>query len=232
MKIAGIDNSMNSAGLVKFELDEKFDIIDYNYYVIKCNPYKKSDDKKTYNEEVKNGVIYLKPFVDNMDRFIRKGEFICDLVKDCEYVSLEDYSFGSVSSSLTNISENTGYLKILLYKAGIKLRKIEAKNNKKFFTKNGNADKVAMIAKYIEDGNFLNIDTNLKEFDYINAPKQECLNDIVDAYSLCEFLRTEIKLRHGLLNLKELPLSQIELFNKVRKDSGTNILDTEFTFKK
>lgn len=215
--------------MVIFEIDDNFEIIKKKYYVIKCEKFKKSDLKKKYDEVVKDGIINLKYFIDDCDRIIRKNDFIANLLKDCEYVAIEGYSFGSQSSNLTKISENTGYLKMNLYKTGCKIRIYDITSNKKHFSSTGGADKDKMIDRYLELGNPLNIDLSLKEFDRKSA--SNCLNDIVDAYAICDFLLTELKLRHGLILLKDLPQHKIECYNKIRKDSNEGLLTTPFINK-
>jgi hypothetical protein len=56
------------------------------------------------------------------------------------------------------------------------------------------------------------------------SPKE----DIVDAFFITELLQMELKLRKGLIQLKDLTEKQIQIFNRTTKGNPTNILATDF----
>ena len=56
--------------------------------------------------------------------------------------------------------------------------------------------------------------------------------DIIDAYFILKLLQAELKLRHGLIELKSLSVKQIQAFNRVTKANPTNLLDRDFIEKK
>jgi len=213
MKICGVDNSMSSPAIVIFDLDENLEIKSYDYISL----------IKTKKQHIENHIFPLMEYTSECQRIVEKNEFIVnELVKrNVEYVALEDYAFASVGMQY-GIGENTGFLKCCLYKNGIKIRKYEPTTIKMFFTGVGNAKKDVMMNTYKEDyKNVLELPDKI-----INTEKP--LEDISDAFAICSLLHLELKLRKGLISLKELPESKIRVFNKVRKDTNTNLLDTNF----
>ena len=53
-------------------------------------------------------------------------------------------------------------------------------------------------------------------------------SDIVDAFALCEYLRMELKLRAGIVQLHELQKYQIECFNTISKECPQGMLVEPF----
>ena len=54
---------------------------------------------------------------------------------------------------------------------------------------------------------------------------------LLTGYSLCEYLRMELKLRAGIIQLHQLPKHQIECFNIVTKECPTGMLTAPFITK-
>jgi Holliday junction resolvasome RuvABC endonuclease subunit len=231
LKIAGIDNSLSCPAVTIFELDESdnLKIAKMESFIVLCEKSKgtKKEILTNYDELQKSNIVTLKPFTNEYDRMNRKNKYIAERVKECQYIAIEDYSFAS-KGLVTKIAENTGILKSKLYDSGCQLRTYEPTSIKMFYTGNGSADKNLMIAEYIESGNVLGIDTTLKQFS-INDKSN--LNDIVDSYAIATLLHTELLLRNGLKQINSLSIKQIQVFNKIHKDTKTNLLDTDFIHK-
>ena len=233
MKIAGIDNSLSCPAVTIFEIDdETYNIVKKECFIVICEESKgtKKELNTIFDEVQKNNTVILKPFTNEYDRMNRKNKYIANRVKDCEYVAIEDYSYAS-KGLVTKIAENTGILKSYLYDSGSKLRTYEPTTIKMFFCGNGSANKMLMINEYLEneeENNPLNLDLKLKQFEITEKSK---LNDVVDSYAIAKLLHTELLLRKGLIEIKSLNLKQIQVFNKIHKDTKTNILDTDFIYK-
>ncbi len=231
LKIAGIDNSLSCPAVTIFELDESdnLKITKMESFIALCEKSKgtKKEILTNYDELQKSNIVTLKPFTNEYDRMNRKNKYIAERVKECQYIAIEDYSFAR-KGLVTKIAENTGILKSKLYDIGCQLRTYEPTSIKMFYTGNGSADKNLMIAEYIESGNVLGIDTTLKQFS-INDKSN--LNDIVDSYAIATLLHTELLLRNGLKQINSLSIKQIQVFNKIHKDTKTNLLDTDFIYK-
>ena len=213
MVLAGLDNSMSSPAVTIFNLDENLNIISTDYISI----------FKTKKQHIENHIFPMPDFENECQRITEKNDFLVnELVKrKVEYIAIEDYSFAS-TGQVYGIGENTGYLKCLLYKNNIKIRKYDPNSIKMAFTGKGNASKTEMMETYkFEYNNLLNLPEKIISTD-------KPLEDITDSFAICSLLHLEMKLRKGLISLKELPESKIRVFNKVRKDLKTNLLDTEF----
>jgi len=53
-------------------------------------------------------------------------------------------------------------------------------------------------------------------------------DNIIDAWWIAKLLLTELRLRRGLVMLKDLSEDAIKIFNRVTKSNPTNILATDF----
>jgi hypothetical protein len=239
MKIAGIDNSLNSPAITIFELDEENDckVLAKEYYNIICDKPKKKDPDDYYKD--KDNIITLRGYKDFYDRIGRKNVMIVDLLTDCEYVAIEDYSFSSVGSTY-QIGENSGLLKYMLYLDDKSIRYYDPNSIKMFFSNNGSSNKYQMFEKYMQLNNPLNLSEKLLTIgleaveEFKRTGKKKSFNpveDIVDSYAICDLLYTEIRLRKGLIEMKSLSEKQIQVFNKIHKDTKTNILNTDFIQK-
>lgn len=160
---------------------------------------------------------------------------MCDAIlkhcKDCEYVAIEDYAYGKAGSQglIFNLAEFEGNIKISLFNDGKKLRTYSVNQIKKFFTAYGLSDKISMYQAYVKyTGTKPNFDV-LPVVD--NGHGVSPTSDLVDAFAICEYLRTELKLRAGVELLKNLPKYQIECFNAITKEHPTGLLTADFTEK-
>ena len=68
---------------------------------------------------------------------------------------------------------------------------------------------------------------NLKYLNQYGSPKE----DIVDANYICLLLQMELKLRKGIIQLKDLTEKQIQIFNRTTKAQKTNLLAIDFIEK-
>ncbi len=221
IKMAGIDNSKNSPGVVKFTIDNDFKIIDQDYLGLVINPNKKPKQLNDKCLVLEN----FKKFLNDYDKINFMSSNIIEFVNDCEYVAFEDYAY-SGSGSVFDIAESTGVLKYLLYNRNIPLRFYAPTLIKMFGTTNGGADKTLVINKYKELGNPLNLPENhLKEKDHP-------FEDIVDAYFITKLLYTELAIRKGFIKLHELNEQQIRPFNHISDSSKVNLLSLDFIQKK
>lgn len=137
MKLAAIDNSITSPAVVIVELDESLEIVGYDYINF-CD---------TQKYQVPGHVYPIPEYINEFERILGKNDFLVKELKKrgVTHYAIEGYSYGSKGNNSYNIAENTGYLKMELYKAGIKKREVEPTTNKLFFVARGNATKEMMI---------------------------------------------------------------------------------------
>lgn len=210
-------------GIIVEELDDKtLDILDVQYYGF-------TSKKKLEQEHI----IYYnnKDFKNDYDKYTFMKNHILNWLKDTTYVAIEDYAFGKTGAlgQIFSLAEFEGNVKLGLFEKGKKLRFYSINSNKKFFSGYGLSDKIGMKDAFYKwnekkpDLSALPIVDNGKGV----APT----SDICDAYALCEYLRMELKLRAGLVQLHELSKQQIECFNICTKEHPQGLLVAPFIEK-
>jgi len=223
MIIVGIDYSMSSPGLVKCELDDNLDIIrsDYAGYSSVLKTSKLDSNITHFKKEM---------FNNNLDRFLKLSQLSIDFINSWgtpDYVAIEDYAMGSNSGMNFTIGEATMAMKTLVYNSGSKFRLYSPSAIKKFATGKGNAKKFDMKDAYDKLDH-----QSVGYFDLSHLPENKNPSeDIIDAYWIMTLLKTELKIRAGLISLKDLNLKQIEVFNSVTKGNPENLLTRDFLTK-
>lgn len=221
MKIAGLDLSITASGIVIETLDDDFNIV--NVEVYSWTPVKKWESDKI-------PFIRSKDFADKYERNLFLIDFVCSKLTDCEYVSVEDYAMDA-QGKVFDLAEFEGGIKMRLYSEGKSLRFYSPKSNKKFFSLNGNNNKLRMF----EQG-FLkwpHRKPDLSNLPEVQDPRGNSpTSDIVDAYSLCEFLRHELMLKSGKITLADLDKKQQECFTAVTDETPNGILAKKFLKKR
>ena len=219
LSVCGIDNSISSPAVVIFTLDDNLQIVGTDYINF-C-------DTKKYH--VENHIFPVPEYKNEFERIIGKNDFIVSelIRRGVSHYAIEGYSYGSCGS-VFNIAENTAYLKMALYRAGIKKREYSPTTNKMFYTGKGNATKEMMIREFRKT-NPLNLPEMVLTSDSDSCP----LNDIVDAYALCYCLWNELLLRHGKIDIVSLPdyqarVFQIEKPKKPKKKTKLSPLEIDF----
>ena len=222
MKIAGIDASINSSGVVVFELDDDLNVIDQKY--MGFSSVKKNTNNNIHHYSAKD-----------FNSYIHKNEFMIshcmDFIRECEYVAIEDYAYGKSGSAglVFHIAEFCGAIKRDVVVSGKKLRAYEPTTIKMFGTLSGNADKYDMYQSILEMVERQNCTLNFQELPLVDKRiGVSPTSDIVDAWWIATLLTTELKLRKGLIELKNLHEKQIQVFNKINKNYKTNLLDAPF----
>jgi hypothetical protein len=217
MKILGLDLSINGSGCVKFELDDKLNVIGKSY--LSFTQVKKHETKEILHFSKKN-------FPNNFEQNAWTITNILAFCEGCEYVAVEDYAFGA-KGMVFHIGEFVGEVKKFLYwgwnknNRGMNLRLYDPCSIKMWATDRGNATKEDMVDSYDK------VHKDPLKLSFLNrfgSPKE----DIVDAYFIATLLQTELKLRLGLIQLKDLTEKQIQIFNRTTKSHPTNVLATDF----
>lgn len=173
MNIAGIDYSM-SCPAITIGPNKDFDKCHTFFY----SPKKKHKLKYTHN-------IYgfhTLPYDSQIERFENIANWAITILKKFKVsnVCLEGYSMGS-KGQVFNIGENTGILKLMLYKNGIDFVVPAPTQVKKYFTDKGNANKSLMYDAFVEK-------TKLELTEVLSCKKEDSpISDIVDSYAMLCF---------------------------------------------
>ena len=219
----GADLSISSSGIIVEELDDKtFDILDVQYYGFTNKKKIEQDHILYYNN---------KDFNSDYAKYNWMRDKIMEWTKDIEYAAVEDYAYGKSGAlgQIFSLAEFEGNIKLKWIELGKKMRLYSVNSNKKFFSGYGLSDKIGMrdaFDKWTETKPDLR---SLPEVD--NGKGVSPTSDICDAYALCEFLRCELKLRAGIIQLHQLPKHQIECFNICTKETPTGLLTAPFITK-
>ena len=219
MKVAGLDLSMNSSGIVKLELDD-------NCNIVKAERMGFTSVKK--NEGL-NIFFYKKTeFITRYDLTLWMNDKIQSFISDCDYIAVEDYAFGA-NGVVFDIGEFVGFVKISAFQKNIPLRLYDPNSIKKFATGSGNADKITMYDAFVK------LNTIKPDISTLPIPTKGSgaspTSDVIDAHYIASLLATEIKLRKGIVALRSLSEANISIFNRVTKAHPVCILDTEFLKK-
>jgi Holliday junction resolvasome RuvABC endonuclease subunit len=211
MKIAGIDYSANCPGVVVLDLNDDLSIAGKEFVSF-------TQKKKDIADNI---FYYKKKDFDNVyQQYIWIRDKIISYVSDCEYVAFEDYAYAA-KGKVFNIAETTAIMKLWLIENGKKLRRYDPNSIKMFATGNGNAGKELMIGAYEKL-------PEADRFDLSGLSTIKTKEDICDAYWCSQLLLLELKLRRGLVRLKDYPEKTIKIFNRVTKSYPENILVRNF----
>lgn len=221
MNIAGLDYSPISPGLVILELDdETLETKSINW----CGITDVIKNQKLYPDN-----LFLSRLKDHQS-YLDRNEFAKNVVTnalekfDVKYVGLEDYNFGGKGKSF-HIGEATGAVKSWIYFNGIKLRLYDIGYIKKFAT--GNAG--SATDKNVIWDHFCEIGADVIKPDVTKlTPGKSPSADIVDAFYIAKILQTELKLRRGLIDLKDLQEHIIWVFNRTTNSQKENLLCRPF----
>lgn len=221
IKIAGLDLSITASGIVIETLDDDFNIL--NVEVYSWTPTKKWEQDHI-------PCIRSTDFGDKYERNLFLIDYICSKLTDCTYVSVEDYAMDA-SGKVFDLAEFEGGVKMRLYDEGKILRFYPPKSNKKFFSSNGNNNKLRMYEQGFLKWNEMKPD--LSTLPIVDKPGGVSpTSDIIDAYSLCEFLRAELKLKNNKMKLTDLEKKQQECFTTATDEAPKGLLAKEFLQKK
>lgn len=198
------------------------DILDVQYYGFTNKKKLEQDHILYYNN---------KDFNSDYAKYNWMRDKIMEWTKDIEYAAVEDYAYGKSGAlgQIFSLAEFEGNIKLKWIELGKKMRLYSVNSNKKFFSGYGLSDKIGMrdaFDKWTETKPDL---STLPEVD--NGKGVSPTSDICDAYALCEFLRCELKLRAGIIQLHQLPKHQIECFNICTKETPTGLLTAPFITK-
>lgn len=214
MIICGIDYSINSPAVVKANLDNNLDIYKLSYIGF-------SSVKKTANLD--SNIIHYnnkKQFQNNYEKYIWVRDNIFTYIASPDYVAMEGYAFAT-KGLVFNIAEATMCTKLAIYENSIPIRIYDPNSIKLYATGMGNSKKLEMEVAY---ENFSELKPNWSHLPASKNPKE----DLIDAFFTLKLLQLELKLRHGIVQLKDLSLEHIKIFNRVTKANPTNILATDF----
>ncbi|MCQ2210844.1 MAG: hypothetical protein MJZ34_11175 [Paludibacteraceae bacterium] len=222
MKIAGLDLSISSSGIVIEELDNNLDIVD-----VKCYGF---TQRKKYSMD--NIILYdTKDFSHKYARYLFVVQHILEWCKDVDYVAIEDYAYGASGSigMVFDLAEFEGFVKLNLFNEGKAMRFYPINTIKKFFTGYGLSDKISMYQAFVK------YKFTKPDISYLpivdNGHGVATTSDIVDAYAICELLRQELRFKQKMDDLKACPKFLNEIFTKKTDKNPSSYMKMGFVKK-
>ena len=245
LTIFGIDLSVNHWAICQIDYNTG-KCIDYRYmtnvkgeynknvlnaFLLKEQDKKNGESKENYSERRKQfSICSLVNFIcydKKIDNTWRKGVI---------YVSLEGYAYAASSRGMCQIAEVTGCLKSSLYEQKKFVRIHDPLSVKLYATGKGNCLKKDMVLKAKEVGFHIS-DSLIKKTvkkSKRDGDREEYTGvgtDLADAFFLARILRTELMLREGIEDLKDLEENERNIFLRVSKAFPENILTRSFIHK-
>lgn len=176
MRIAGVDYSLRCPAVCVFEGDKKF-------CISQCTMHFMSGTKK-YEQTFPHNIhgTLMQEHKHECERYGSISAWALDIVKDCDFVCIEDYAFAA-KGKVFHIGENTGIFKYRLWESKIKYKTVPPTQVKKFGTGRGNAKKEEMYAAFkaecrLDLQGILGVAS-----DQIKSP----VADLADAYYICKY---------------------------------------------
>jgi Holliday junction resolvasome RuvABC endonuclease subunit len=164
---SGVDYSMTSPAITLH--DSNTDEFTYHFY---------TTDKKLEWKHPFYGTL-AKPFSNNQERFDRLSDWALSILCKSDKIAIEDYAFAAKGMTFT-MGENTGLLKLKLWKAGLNFELVSPPSLKKFAAGKGNSNKDQMeTAYFLDQGIWIRSEINQKE------TSENPSSDIIDSYFLC-----------------------------------------------
>jgi len=223
IKIAGLDLSISSSGIIIEELDDNYGII--------------SVERHGFTKVLKNtseNIVYYKTtqFKNDYERY----QFFCDNIvqwcKDCAYVGVEDYAYSmsGASGMIFSLAEFEGNIKLSLFRNGCRLKFYTPNQNKKFFAGYGSADKIGMRDAF---DRWTGIKPDLSDLPAVTNGKagNSPTSDIIDAFAICEFLRKELRIKNNIDKMEEQEKYIQECFLTKTKEHPTGLINSDFIYK-
>lgn len=220
MQIAGQDLSISSSGIVVETIDDNtMDILDIKFYGFTSKKKLEMTNILYYNN---------KNFNSDYAKYNWMKNNILNWTKDCTYIAVEDFAYGKSGAmgQIFSLAEFEGNIKLAQVERGQKMRLYSVNSNKKFFSSYGLSDKIGMYQAFEK---WQDKKPDLSLLPEVDSGKGVSpTSDIVDAFALCEYLRMELKLRAGIVQLHELQKYQIECFNTISKECPQGMLVAPF----
>lgn len=238
MHIIGLDISLDHAGIVSLQSHGNL----YSYCALSdVRRYELEDPthiwplSKKDKEEPKE-VFRLRRVIEYEEYLSKFGIFRKHESKTNQVVtSIEGYAYSSQSTNICQIAELTGNIKRRIFESGGCIRIHDPLSVKLFATNKGNATKKEMVQAAIECGFAIpdglikkkNVKKKGKRVEEYDGPA----TDLADAYFLARMLWTELMVRDGKIDLKDLSEGERRVFLRTTRAYPVNLLDRKFIHK-
>lgn len=212
MVVVGLDLSMNSSGLAKWDTDDMQGTFTFKGF---------TDTVKWESEHI------ISHKNTNWNTRFEKTEWflkeILEFVKGADYIALEDHSLGS-TGLVFDIAAFVGVIKQELFRLGYKFMTIPPTTHKKFTTGKGTADKCQTTDALLKRFAWLNDNKELISLNKYKSPQA----DIFDAISLCYTLDRKLKFERDESYRKTLEKFELDVMKATSKKNPTEFWRRSF----
>lgn len=230
--IIGLDISLNHFALYVGDLSG--DYIDHMYLT----------DKKKYllTTHRDHQLFYKVPKKTRELRTAERRKCVSDMAISVlskyprTYVNVEHYAHNARSSSSLEIAELGGIVRNWLYTNGYKIRQTDPMSQQMWACRGGctKRDRIEAATIHIPDVHVAHAICDGKLGSTVKKKKGTDIDgpvtDLVDAYWLYAMLQTELLVRAGMVELKDLTENERKVFLRVTKANPVNLLDREFIY--
>ena len=225
MRVAGIDQSLRCTGVTIKELDGNLNVVDSRYY------FTTSIRKHTYQQGIKPWFIGKSSGFNKAYKICEHLREIFQSMRDCTYVAMEGYSFGSKSQSLFQLGELGGAIRYLVKKNQLKLRVYQPTVIKKWATGKGVGKKAAMYTAYKDmfpNSPILSVYDNLNPklpFEpQLSRAAGKPLCDLIDSDFIATMLCEELRIKRGINTL----YGRDDIFHSITKNKTDTLAERYF----
>lgn len=186
MKIAGIDPSIKSSGIVVMDLADDLTVKGIQFYGYTTTKIYAVDEGNVHIQYLCPADKYAALCIPERQRMTY--DLIEKRLHDVAFLGMEDYATSKAhtgSGSILQIAEFCGGIRYLAYNMGIGIINFGIGQIKRFATGDGDADKISMCLAFRKAFSELYPDDIFEKLKQYESPH----NDLCDAFWMCEILR-------------------------------------------
>lgn len=186
MKIAGIDPSIKSSGIVVMDLDDNLEVKDIQFYGYTTTKMYAVDEGNVHIAYLCAPDKYSALCMPERQRLTY--DIISKRLEGVTFLGMEDYATSKAhtgSGSILQIAEFCGGIRYLAYTKGLGIINFGIGQIKRFATGDGDADKISMCVSFKSEYPNLYPTTIFEKLKQFESPH----NDLCDAFWMCEILR-------------------------------------------
>lgn len=186
MKIAGIDPSIKSSGIVVMDLEDNLEVKDIQFYGYTTTKMYAVDEGNVHIAYLCAPDKYSALCMPERQRLTY--DIISKRLEGVTFLGMEDYATSKAhtgSGSILQIAEFCGGIRYLAYTKGLGIINFGIGQIKRFATGDGDADKISMCVSFKAEYPNLYPTEIFEKLKQYESPH----NDLCDAFWMCEILR-------------------------------------------
>lgn len=186
MRIAGIDPSIKSSGIVVMDLDDSLNVAAIQFFGYTTTKMYAIDEGNVHISYLMPEDKYAALCMPERQRLTY--QIIDRALAGVSFIGMEDYATSKTkgtSGSILQIAEFCGGIRYLAYNQGIGIINFGIGQIKRFATGDGDADKISMCTAFASQYKDLYPYAIFEKLKRFESPH----NDLCDAFWMCEIMR-------------------------------------------